>query len=180
MPTTMDADSGQRVVRPNLVAREALLLWPRRVAVSTATIQEAGLWPVFAVVLGEREPDEDPGVLPLYELLEQPEHLERISVVVGRCHWTIIDPRHALLELSVRATAPVSFEIDIILPARSVLNALDLLARGGTIAITTERHSGTLTPRADIRDALTKLVLISCPPSAELEAVAAAVSEAVC
>ncbi|CAM3825451.1 hypothetical protein KIPE111705_26800 [Kibdelosporangium persicum] len=180
MPTTMDADHGQITVRPNLVAREALLLWPRRVAVSAATVQEADLWPVFAVVLGEREPDEDPGVLPLYELLERPEHLDRISVVQARCHWTIIDPRHALLELSVRAKAPVRFDVDIILPARSVLNALDLLARGGTVAITTQRHSGTLTPRTDIRDALTKLVLISCPPSAELEAVAAAVNEAVC
>lgn len=180
MSTTMGAQSGRHAVRPNLVAREALLLWPRRVGRSAATIQEAGLWPVFAVVLGEREPDEDPGVLPLYDLLERPEHLERICVVEGRCQWTIIDPRHALLELSVHATAPVRFDVDIILPARQVLGTLTLLARGGTVAITTQRHLETLIPRADIRDALTKLVLFSCPPSAELEALASSVSDAVC
>ena len=101
-------------------------------------------------------------------------------MVEGRCQWTVIDPRHALLELSVHATAPVRFAVDIILPARQVLSTLTLLARGGTVAITTQRHSGTLTPRADIRDALTKLVLFSCPPSAELEALASSVSEAVC
>ena len=180
MTTAMGVEPGRRVVRPNVVAREALLLWPRRVGLSVATIQEAGVWPVFAIVLGEREAEEDPGVLPLYDLLEQPEHLERLSVVKGRCEWTIIDPRHALLDLSVSATAPVSFEVDIILPARQVLSALPLLARGGTIAITTQRHSGALTSRADIRDALTTLVRFSCPPSAELEALAASVTESVC
>lgn len=127
-------------------------------------------------VCGEQSRDD----LVVRILLEQPEHLERLSVVDGRCRWTIIDPRHALLELSVHATAPVRFDVDIILPARRVVSALTLLARGGTIAITTQRHSGTLTPRSDIRSALNKLVLFKCPPSAELDALATSVSRAVC
>jgi hypothetical protein len=179
MATTMERQVTERVVRPNLIAVEALLLWPRSVGVSAATAQESGLWPVFAVVLDERDPDEDPGVMPLFDLLDRPEHLERISVVEGRCQWTIIDPRHALLELSVHATAPVQFDVDIILPARSVLGTLALLAKGGTVAITNTRHARKLSERVDIRDALNKLVLFSCPPSKDLAALANVVSAAV-
>jgi hypothetical protein len=171
--------TSERVVRPSLVAREALLLWPRRVGVSVATIQEAGLWPVFAVVLAERDPHDDLAVAPLYDLLDRPEHLDRLSVIDGRCEWTVINPRLALLELAVHATAPVRFSADIILPARPVLSTLSLLAHGGTVAITTERHANSITGRVDIREALNKLVLFSCPQSAELAALADAVGAAV-
>ncbi|HVE96606.1 MAG TPA: hypothetical protein VNA67_06440, partial [Pseudonocardiaceae bacterium] len=49
---------------------------------------------------------------------------------------------------------------------------LDVLARGATVAITTRRHASRLTDRVDIREALNKLVLLSCTPSAELAALA--------
>lgn len=155
-----------------MVAVEAVLLWPRGVGESVTTIDEAGLWPVFAVVLDEREAPVSPGARQLLDLLDRPEHADRIAVVDGRCQWTVLDARHAVLKLAVRASAPFHVDLDIVLPARPVLGILDVVARGATVAITTRRHSSRLTDQLDIREALNELVLLSCTPSAELATLA--------
>lgn len=164
--------------RPTMVAVEAVLLWPRGVGESVTTIDEAGLWPVFAVVLDEREAPVAPGARQLFDLLDRPEHADRIAVVDGRCQWTVLDARHAVLKLAVRASAPFHVDLDIVLPARPVLGILDVVARGATVAITTRRHSSRLTGQVDIREALNELVLLSCTPSAELATLARTLRQA--
>jgi hypothetical protein len=158
-----------------MVALEVMVLWPRGVGGPAAT-SEAGLWPVFAIVLGDRDAPAEPDVQPLFDLLYSPEYPGRFTVVEGRCQWSLLDPRHALLKLAVHATAPIRFDANILLPAGPVLGILDVLARGATIAITTQRHANRLARLVDIRHALESLVLLCCRPSRELDELADALT----
>ncbi|GAB1510586.1 hypothetical protein [Actinophytocola sp. KF-1] len=153
---------------PTAVAIEVLLLWPRGVAKTPVTVDEAGLWPVFAMVVAE-PPDEGTGsARPLFELLAEPGP----SVVAADTSWSVIDPARALLGVTVRGVVPVEFGLRVLLPAARVLGVLDVVAGGGTIGITTRDRAGGLRDRVDIRTALDDLVLLSCPPSVELAALA--------
>jgi hypothetical protein len=163
--------TGQDRVRgswPTAVAIEVLLLWPRGVGGPAATVDEAGLWPVFAMVVAE-PPDQDAGTArPLFELLDEPGP----SVVAAETSWSVIDPARALLGMTVRGVVPVEFGLRVLLPATRVLGVLDVVAGGATIGITTRYRAGRLRDRVDIRAALDDLVLLSCPPSVELAAFA--------
>ena len=157
-----------------LVATEVVLLWPRGLAGPAATVEEAGLWPVFVIVVGER-PDsaEVSSVAPLFDLLDRPRHDGELIVVAARCEWSVLDQRNALLRLAIHGDAPVRFTTEIIFPARQILGILGVVARGATIGITTNRHAGRLVGRGvDIRRALDEVVLLSCPYSGELAALA--------
>lgn len=147
-----------------LVTTDVLLLWPRGVG-GPATVAEAGLWPVFVLVV------EEPGATacPLLDLLDRLRHDSEPVVVATRCDWTIHDHGTALLRVAVRAER---FRTELHVPARPVLGVLDVLARGATFGVTTERRAGILTGRIDIRDALHEVVLLRCEPSADLATLA--------
>lgn len=157
-----------------LVAMEVVLLWPRGVRGPAATVEEAGLWPVFVIVVGDRPTTiEESSVAPLFDLLDRPRHEGELMVVGARCDWSVLDQRNALLRLAIHGDAPVRFATEIIFPAREVLGILGVVARGATIGITTSRHAGRLMGRGvDIRRALDEVVLLSCPYSSELAALA--------
>jgi hypothetical protein len=150
-----------------LVATEAVLLWPREIR-SPATADEAGVWPVFVLVVSERPPSEIPSAAPLLELVNHPLHGGGPVIATTRCRWSVVDARNALLKVAVRAEAPEPFSAEILVPARHVLGVLDVVARGATIGVTTARHSAQLVSRVDIRHILEGVVLLSCSPSAEL------------
>lgn len=153
-----------------LVAIEVLLLWPRGVGPQAATVEEAGLWPVFVLVVGERQRSEVSTAEPLFELVDRPRQGGEMAVVSARCRWSIVASRNALLKIEVRADAPERFAADILLPARRVLGVLNMVARGATIGVTTSRHVNKLVGRVDIRQALHEVVLLGCEPSTELAA----------
>lgn len=162
--------SGEGVT--TMVALEVLLLWPRGVDPSPATVDEAGLWPVFVLVVGERPDVRASSASVLFEMLDRPPRGGELAVVAGRCRWSVIDPRNALLKVMIRAETPERFAVDVLVPARPALGVLDVVARGATIGLTTARHVGRLTGRMDIRRALPEVVLLGCEPSTELEAIA--------
>lgn len=151
-----------------MVAVEVVLLWPQSVGTEPDTVDEAGLWPVFVLVVDERRDVRACSANPLFEMLDGPEVPDRITLVGGRTRWALVDSRHALLRLTVYADFPVRFESDVLVPAERVLDALDVVARGATIGITTRRHARGLRERVDVRAALRHLVLVSCPPAPEL------------
>jgi len=62
--------------------------------------------------------------------------------------------------------------MDIVLPARPLLGAVGWLVCGGTVALTTRRHADRLSAGVKIGDALHGLVLVSCPHSPQLAALA--------
>lgn len=161
---------------PTLVATEVVLLWPRGLAEST-TVEVAGLWPVFVVVVGGRTASEPDLATPLFDLLDRPRHSTEMAVVTGRCEWSILDAQNALLKFQVRAAAPVRFAAQIIIPARRVLGLLDVVARGATIGITTARHARILDQQVGVTEALREVVLLSCAPSSELRTLAHLVDE---
>jgi hypothetical protein len=150
-----------------MVAIEVVLLWPRE-AGEPATVDVAGLWPVFVLVVEEHRDPLTSSTMPLFELLDTVKAPDEITVVVGRTQWTVVDPRQALLRLTMQADAPVQFEADILVPAERLLGVLDVVARGATIGITPRRHAADLRDRVDVRTSLHHVVLLSCPPSAEL------------
>ena len=150
-----------------LIATEVVLLWPRRVA-SPTTVDEAGLWPVFVLVVGERPRSDIPSAVPLLDLVDEPRSANELAVVTARCRWSVVDNRNALLRVAVRAEAPVTFAVEILVPARDVLGVLDIAARGATIGVTTVRHAADMDGRVDIRQVLQQVVLLSCEPSTEL------------
>lgn len=147
---------------------EALLLWPREVG-SPATVAEAGLWPVFVMVVEDPEGPFAPG--PLLELLDRPRRDEP-AVVAARCRWSILDHGTAVLKVTVRTARPRRFLGELHVPARQVVGVLDVVARGATIGVTTDRHVGELTGRVDIRTVLREVVLLRCEPSADLATLA--------
>ncbi|MGH3756868.1 hypothetical protein [Actinophytocola sp.] len=154
-----------------LVAIEVVLLWPRGIG-SLATVEEAGLWPVFVLVVGERSRADVPSAAPLLDLVDRPRHDDELAVVAARCQWSVVDLKNAVLKVAVRAEAPERFAAEILVPARQVLGVLDVVARGGTIGITTPRHAATLSRRVHIRQALREVVLLGSEPSTELAALA--------
>ncbi|MFC4857740.1 hypothetical protein [Actinophytocola glycyrrhizae] len=157
---------------PTAVAIEVLLLWPRGVAGHPPTVEEAGLWPVFAMVVTEPADQEVGSARPLFGLLDRPRGDDEMTVVAADAAWSILDEGNALLGLTVRGTAPVRFGMRVLLPSARVLGVLDVVARGATIGITTRDRAARLRDRVDIRTALRDLVLLSCPPSVELAALA--------
>jgi hypothetical protein len=157
---------------PTSVAIEVLLLWPRGLDGRPSTIEETRLWPVFVMVVTEPA-DEDAGASrPLFDLLNRPKRDNELTVVTAESAWSVLDPANALLEVTVRAVAPVAFDLRILLPAAQVLGILDVVASGATIGITTRNRADRLRGRVDIRTALHDVVLVSCPPSLELAALA--------
>jgi hypothetical protein len=159
-----DSGDGRPAV---LVATEVVLLWPRAIG-SPATVDEAGRWPVFVLVVGDRTRSDVPSAVPLLDLVDHPRHANEPAAVAVSCRWSVVDARNALLRAAVRAEGPVPFAVEILVPARHVLGVLDVAARGATIGLTTARHSAKLSGRVDIRRVLQCVVLLSCGPSAEL------------
>lgn len=151
-----------------MVAIEVVLLWPQGLGAKPVTVDEAGLWPVFVLVVGERRDLLNSSAGPLFELLDAPRLPDEVTLVGGRSRWTVVDPGHALLRLSIEADVPVRFSSDILVPAERVLGILDVVARGATVGITTTRHAAGLGDRVDVRAALRHVVLLSCPPSPDL------------
>lgn len=151
-----------------VVATEAVLLRPQAVEVEQFTVGEAGLWPIFVLVVDERPDTRALSACPLLELLTAPKRTDELTFVTGRTQWTIVDPRRALLRMTVRVEAPVRFEADILVPAGRVLDVLDVVAQGATIGITTRRHAAALRGPVDVRAALRDLVLVNSPPPTEL------------
>ena len=152
------------------MAVEVLLLWPRGVTSPSTTAEEAGLWPVFAMVV--TEPEDPAGARPLFDLLARPKHDHELTVVTARTGWSVLDAANALLDMRVRANAPVGFDLRILLPSAKVLGILDVVARGATVGITTRARADRLRGRVDIGAVLREVVLLSCPPSVELSALA--------
>lgn len=113
---------------------------------------ETGPWPVLAVVLDEPNELAEPVVRPVFELLDDPARTDRIAVVAARCHWSVLDPEGSLLLLSVPASAPVRFDLNIVVPAQPVLGFTHLLTRGSTIAFTDQRHARRLPERVRVRN----------------------------
>lgn len=155
---------------PAMVAIEVVVLWPQGVGAEPVSLDEAGLWPVFVLVIGERPDLSASPAGPLFHLLDSSRHAAGITVVDGSTGWSVVDPWHALLRLTVRARVPVPFDADILVPAERVLGILDVVARGATIGLTTRRRAVGLGDRVDIRTVLRNVVLLSCAPSPELRA----------
>lgn len=151
-----------------VVATEVVLLWPQGIDADADPGDVAGLWPVFVLVVSEPRDLLGSPVRTLFDLLDAPKGPDEITVVGGRTRWSVVDPRRALLRLTLLADAPVRFESDVLVPAERVLGVLDVLARGATIGITTSRHAAGLHARVDVHAALRHLVLLGCPPSPEL------------
>jgi hypothetical protein len=147
-----------------MVATEAVLLRPQAVGAEQLMVDEAGLWPIFVLVVDDRRDAVATSARPLFELLKTPKRTGEITFVTGRTQWTVVDPRHALLRMAVRVEAPVRFEADIVVPAERVLDVLDVVAQGATIGITTRHHAAALRGRVDVRAALRNLVLVNCLP----------------
>lgn len=169
--TTRERPADPHSQPATMVAIEVMILRPPG---STAR-GEAGPWPVLAVVLDQPNELVEPSVRPLFELLDEPTRTNRISVIAGHYSWSVLGPTGSLLQLSVHATAPVRFDLNIILPAQPVLGFSDLLADGPTIALTDRRHASRLrAERVPVRDALAELILIGGSPSGDLSALAGA------
>lgn len=153
-----------------LLAREALLLWPRGGSqhVDPAV---ADLWPVFAVVVDERHLRRAPGGR---ALLGRIDGRHGFTLLNGIARWAVLASDAPLLALSVRADAPVAVELDVVLPARTLLGELDRLAAGPTIAVTTTRRAAALGKGAEPGAALRALALARSAPSADLAALAEA------
>jgi hypothetical protein len=143
------------------VATEVLLLRPRAVA-------ETGLWPMFAMVVTESTDRAAPLASPLFELLDQPRHMNELSIVAVESAWSDLDPGDALLPLTVRATVAVSFDLRILLPAAPVLDVLAAVAHGAVIGITTRERADRFRGWMDVRITLRDVILPHCRPSVEL------------
>jgi hypothetical protein len=152
---------------PTAVATEVLLLRPHAVP-ERATTEKTGRWPLFVMVVTEPTDRAASLALPLFELLNRPKHPNELSIVAVESAWSVLDLGNALLTMTVRAAVPISFDLRILLPAAPVLDILDLVAHGATIGVTTRERADRLRGRLDVRTALREVVLLSCPPSAEL------------
>ncbi len=151
-----------------MVAIEVMSLWPQSVGPRAVTVREADLWPVFALVIGERRDLLHTSAKALFGLLDGLRHAEEAVVVSGRCRWAVVDSENALLRLTLQAESPVVFETDILVPAERVLGLLDTVARGTTIGLTTRRHARGLTGRVDVGHVARHMVLVHCRPSPDL------------
>lgn len=151
---------------PMAVATEVLLLQPHGVVEPAGG--GAGLWPMFVMVVTEPADRTARQALPLFELLDRPKQANELSLVAVESVWSVLDPANALLTLTMRAVVPVSFDLRILLPAAPVLDVLDVVARGAAIGITTRERADRLRGRVEVGTVLSDVVLLSCPPSAEL------------
>jgi hypothetical protein len=134
-------------------------------------VDQARCWPVFVVVVGERDRGDIRSAAPLLDMVERWGG-SAPAVIPAASRWSIVDNRNAVLRVQVRADVPRRFTADILLSARRVLGVLDVVARGGTIGITTARHMAHLSGRVDIGTALQRVVQLSCGASAELARIA--------
>jgi hypothetical protein len=163
---------------PTVVATEVLLLRPRGVPGSAVAAVENRRWPMFVMAVTEPTDPATRPALPLVELLDRPRTANEPSIVAVETAWSVLDPANALLTLTVRASVPVSFDLRILLPAASVLDALDTVGRGATIGLTTRDRAARLRGRVDVGTALRDVVLLTCSPSVELADLTAAVRAA--
>ena len=147
-----------------MVAIEAVLLWPRR---EPADRPLEGLWPVLALVLGDRTDSSDRSVRRLFTLLDDRRRCNA-TVLDGTAVWAVAPGYQPLLRLSIRARSSDGLDLDILVPARPIRSMLARLATGGVVAVTTRRHADRLTTGSRMGEALRGLVLINCKPSAEL------------
>lgn len=154
-----------------LVAVEALLLWP-----NGAPTNDSTKWPILAIVLDEPTAAIPDAARPLFELLDAPKRRSRITIVSSRCRWTVLNAlngRRTVRKFSIRAYAPVNFEVDILLPARPLLglptHVLGQPTHGGaTLALTTRQHADHITDGIDFQDALRELILLTQAPPDDL------------
>lgn len=156
------ASRAQRVVS-TVVATEVLLLQPRGGMVSSAP------WPLFVMVVTEPVGTTE---RPLVDLLDRHGHANEPTVVVAESAWSVLEPASALLALTVRAAEPVPVDLRIVLPASPVLDILGMVARGAPVGITTCDRAERLRGRLEMQAVLRDVVLLSCPPSAGLAALA--------
>ena len=155
-----------------VVATEVLLLRPRADLEPSAVRESTVTWPLFVMVV--TEPVDSPGrsAWSPFGMLNLLGHVATPLVVPVEPTWTVLDADNALLALTVCAAEPVSVSLRIVLPAAPVLDILDMVARGAPIGVTTRDRAERLRGRFDVGAALRDVVLLSCPPSAELVEVA--------
>jgi hypothetical protein len=154
-----------------LVAVEALLLWP-----NGSSTNHSATWPIVAIVLDRPAASIPDAVRPLFELLDRPEQRSRVTVVRSRCQWTVLNAlngRRTVRKFSVRAYAPVNFEVDILLPARPLLglptHVLGQPTHGGaTLALTTRQRAEQITDGIGFQNALRELVILNQAPPDDL------------
>lgn len=142
-----------------LVAVGAVLLQPRGRGEPAGTIADRGSWPIFVIVLDDNAADRCAG--PLFDLLDPP-HASRIPMVHSRYRWSM-SRSGAMLKLALRTHEAPRIDLDIMMPARSLLGVLSQLPSDATFAITTERHADKLTERVHVRDALHEMILLVSP-----------------
>ncbi|MGH3881405.1 MAG: hypothetical protein ACRDSK_30640 [Actinophytocola sp.] len=147
-----------------LVAKEAILLWPRHVDEPRGSTWP---WPVFVIAVRDLPVSETSSAGPLFDLLHRPRRPDELAVVGARCRWSVLDQRNALLRLSIHGVAPVRFAVDIVFPVREVSGLLDVLS-DATLAVTTAGRAERLSGRpVGVRQALTDVVLLICPESTQ-------------
>ena len=137
-----------------------MLLQPRDRDEPVSTIVDRGPWPLFVIVLDDRAAV-DRGAGPLFDLLDRP-HANRIPMAHSRYRWSV-DPSGKVLKLALRIHEPTRLNLDIVMPARSLLGVISQLPAEVTFAITTKQHADKLTERVRIRDALHEMVLLVSP-----------------
>ncbi|WP_139190868.1 hypothetical protein [Actinokineospora iranica] len=149
-----------------VLAREALLLWPRE----SDRDSHADLWPVFTVVLD----DDDLARTTCGGMFTSWVERDHRAVVLldGVCRWSVLAEDEPLLGLLIEATAPVPAALSVVLPARSLRSELRRLACGPTVGITTARVARSLSPGVDTRRALRSMVLARSAPAPRLAALA--------
>ncbi len=158
--------------RAMFVAVGELLLWPQGVGDRAVTVEEAGGWPAFALVVGERRDLLDSPARALFDLLEYLRRTESPVTVNARCRWTVVNAPTALLRLTIQAQQPVLFDADVLVPAGRLLGLLPAVARGTPFGLTTNRHLQGLGGTVDVRRVLRHVVLVHSRPVPELAEIA--------
>jgi hypothetical protein len=143
-----------------LVAVGAVLLQPRGRGEPAGTIVDRGSWPIFVIVLDDRAAA-GRGAGPLFDLLDRP-HANRIPMAHSHYRWSI-SRSGEMLKFALRTLEPTGIDLDIVMPARSLLGVISQLPADATFALTTERHVDKLTERVHVRDALHEMVLLVKP-----------------
>jgi hypothetical protein len=143
-----------------LVAVGAVLLQPRPRTEPDGTKVDRGSWPIFVIVLNDRAAA-DRRAKPLFDLLDRP-HANRIPITHSHYRWSV-SRSGAMLKLALRSHEPTRIDLDIVMPARSLLGVVTQLPASATFAITTERHADKLTERVHVSDALHEMVLLVSP-----------------
>lgn len=141
------------------VAVGALLLQPRDQGEPTSTIVDRGAWPIFVIVL------DDLAVVngsagPLFDPLDRP-RTSQIPVAHSHFRWSV-DSSGAVLKLALQIHEPTSVNLDIVMPARALLDVISQLPGDVTFAITTKQHADKLTERVRMCDALHEMILLVC------------------